>query len=60
VFTVLRIERRLDRHMAPVESVRQRAAGDKLVEHSVKERGILGVKAHVRLGSFNNLVIARA
>ena len=53
-----RIARRLDRDVAAVELRRQRAVGNEIVEHSVEERGILGVEAQVRLGSFNNLVIA--
>ena len=41
-----RIARRLDRDPAPLEARRQRAFGNKFVEHSVEERGILGVKRH--------------
>ena len=44
---VRRIARRLDRHVPAVEARRQRAFGNKLVEHSVEERGILGVKAQI-------------
>ena len=40
-----RVARRLDRHVLPVEVRRQRAFGNKIVEHPVEERGILGVKA---------------
>jgi hypothetical protein len=42
-----RIARRLDGHVAAVEVRRQRAVGNEVVEHSVKERGILGVDAQV-------------
>jgi hypothetical protein len=42
-----RIARRLDRHVPAVDVRRQRAFGKKVVEHSVEERGILGVKAQV-------------
>ena len=51
---VRRIARRLDRHAAAIQAVGQRAVGNELIEHSVEERGILGVKAqtgvHRRLG----------
>ena len=40
-----RIARRLDRHVLAVEVRRQRAVGNEVVEHSVEERGILGVEA---------------
>ena len=39
------IARRLDRHVLAVELRRQRAVGNEIVEHSVEERGILGVEA---------------
>ena len=39
------IARRLDRDVLPVELRRQGAFGNEIVEHSVEERGILGVKA---------------
>ena len=39
------VARRLDRHVPAIEVRRQRAFGNEIVEHSVKERGILGVKA---------------
>jgi hypothetical protein len=42
------IARRLDRQVAPVDALRQRALGNEVVEHSVEERGILGVKAQFR------------
>ena len=42
-----RIARRLDRDVLAVEVRRQRAVGNEIVEHSVEERGILGVKAQV-------------
>jgi hypothetical protein len=41
------IARRLDRDRAPLEARRQCTFGNKFVEHSVEERGILGVKAHI-------------
>src|SRR6185437_8554395 len=45
---MLGIARRLDRHVLAVEIGRKRALGNELVEHSVEERGILGVKAQFR------------
>jgi hypothetical protein len=44
---VRRIARRLDGHVAPVEPLREHAVGNEVVEHSVEERGILGVKAQL-------------
>ena len=41
------IARRLDRDVAPVEVRRQSTVGNEIVEHSVEERGILGVEAHI-------------
>ena len=41
------IARRLDRHVPAVEVRRQRAFGNEVVEHSIEERGILGVKGHL-------------
>ncbi len=43
-----RIARRLDGDILAVESGRQRAVGNEVVEHSVEKRGILGVKAQTR------------
>jgi hypothetical protein len=40
-----RIARRLDRHVAALDALRQHAFGNEFVEHSVEERGILGVEA---------------
>jgi hypothetical protein len=40
-----RVPGRLDSHIAAIRCGRQDAFGDELVEHSVKERGISGVKA---------------
>jgi len=39
------VARRLDRHVFANEISRQRAVGNEIVEHSVEERGILGVQA---------------
>ena len=44
---VRRIARRLDRHVPAVEAGGQHTLGNELVEHSVEERGILGVEAQV-------------
>ena len=43
-----RVARRLDRHVPAVEVRRKHAFGNKLVEHSIEERGILGVDAQLR------------
>jgi hypothetical protein len=40
-----RIARRLDRDVPAVELRRKSAFGNEVVEHSVEERGILGVEA---------------
>ena len=40
-----RIARRLDRDRSAGDASGQRPVGDKFVEHSVDERGILGVEA---------------
>jgi hypothetical protein len=46
---VRRIARRLDRNAATLEAVGQNAFGNEFVEHSVEERGILGVKAQTEV-----------
>jgi hypothetical protein len=40
------VARRLDGHVLAVDPGRKRTFGNEIVEHSVEERGILGVKRH--------------